>query len=619
MIKLFSLLIYIVGLLLCQVMVAADKPEKPNVILILVDDLGWQDVGTYDIDEPSPYETPYLDQLAREGVQFWQGYSPAPTCAPSRGAIIAGKHPARLQRTHVVGGAPPMVNHINHPIMSPWYSGRLPISEVTIPEALKTNGYYTGHIGKWHIAINHNAYPQPLDHGFDYTRSERGATKPQNPHRLTDFATTDANDPYRLDENGFPFHQNNQDALDFLEAAKDKPFFLYYATWLVHTPIHTRSEALLRKYCEKIGVPYPEDPKAWTTPGQTNPYYAAMVEMLDYYVGQVVTYLKETDDPRWPGHKLIENTYIIFTSDNGGMEGGKEGIFTDNYPLDKGKINAKEGGTRVPFIIKGPGILANIQSDVLVNGLDFYPTILSWTGTPKPAEHHLDGADLSTLLVTNPQDAQLVKEPTGEVRNSIMHHFPHGGGAMHSTLRIGGYKLIRNFDYHRREPLELYQLYNDAGERVDIEEMNNLATKMPEKAAEMNQLLQERLESMDASFPYFNPNAKAKLPHSDKVCKVIDSGKKGNQAWVNYQENGNKVKQVDLLYTPNGGDRYEEWFRVKATMAEGTAYADLPSEATHYIFNLVDEHQFLVDYPDMGAAKDYKKSGIFSPKAIINK
>ena len=208
------------------------RPEKPNVVLLLIDDLGWQDVKCYDIDAPSPYETPNIDKLAKDGILFWQAYSPAPTCSPTRGAILSGKHPARLQRTHVVGGYPPLPdNESSSTLITPWFSGRLATKEKIIPETLKENGYYTGHIGKWHIAVEHNASPTAIEHGFDHSQSDRGVTK-NTPNRLgsEQFATNDLNDPYRLDENGFPKDQNNINALNFLKKANsDKPFFLYYA------------------------------------------------------------------------------------------------------------------------------------------------------------------------------------------------------------------------------------------------------------------------------------------------------------------------------------------------------------------------------------------------------
>lgn len=601
------------SLMLTCALFANERP-KPNVLLILADDLGWQDVKCYDIDEPSPYETPNLDRLASEGVMFWQAYSPAPTCAPSRGSILAGQHPARLKRPHVVGGAPPIPNHEKAwSMIAPWYRGRLPLSNIIIPEVLKTNGYYTGHVGKWHIAIDHHAFPQPKDHGFDFTRSERGATGGKRKDRLSDFATKAKDDPYRLDENNFPYHQNNVDALNFIKDNKDKPFFLYYATWLVHTPIHTRSLPLLEKYCKKLGIDLPKDPKGWKLQGQQNPYYAAMVEMLDYYVGQIFTYLKETDDPRWPGHKLIENTYIIFTSDNGGMEGHPGEVITDNYPLDKGKINAQEGGTRVPLIISGPKIPAGVQTDVIANGMDFFPTILSWTKTNKPSRLHFDGADLSQALVQNPKDPKLISETNNEVRNSVMHHFPNSA-SMHSTFRLDGWKIIRNYQPNK-PPLELYQLYDKSGKRVDIEESNNLASKIPEKAQELDRMLQERLDEMDADYPYKNPYYSRKMAGSNQVPIAVKATQEGRKVTLTYQDKGNKVDKAYLMYTFNGDQRSEEWHRVDAKIENGQVSAKLPKGATHYIFNLVDDKNFLVSYPRMGQVGDFKR-GNYSSKAI---
>ena len=302
------------------------RPEKPNVLLMLVDDLGWQDVVCYDIDEPCPYETPNMDRLAKRGVLFKNGYSPSPVCSPSRCAIMSGKHPARTMSTTVASGKPPMPFHPQHSFIPPWCRGGMDSQNTTIAEALKDNGYKTSHVGKWHIAVNHYAFPQPTDEGFDFTTHVPGNSQARGvqngmPNRLQGFATKKENDPYRLDENGYPRDHVTEEALRFLRENKQAPMFLYYASWLVHTPIQTRSKKLLEKYCEKLGVDYPSDPAAWTMDGQRNPYYCAMVETLDYYVGRLIGYLERTDDPRWPGHKLIENTYIIFSSDNGGMEG----------------------------------------------------------------------------------------------------------------------------------------------------------------------------------------------------------------------------------------------------------------------------------------------------------
>lgn len=612
-------------LIACTAMLAAaDRPAKPNIVLILTDDLGWQDVKCYDIDEPSPMETPRIDALAKKGVQFWQAYSPAPTCAPSRCAIMSGNHPARAQKTHVVGGAPPAPNHLTGwQMMEPWYSGRMPANEVTLAKVMKKNGYVTGHAGKWHMAIDHHAFPHPEDQGFDWTRSNRGTTSPAKPHRLTGFATDRADDPYRLDKNGFPYHQNSEDALTFLKENHAKPFFLYYATWLVHTPIHTRSEQLLNKYVKKLGVELPENPNEWKGEGQTNPFYCAMVEQLDYYVGKLIQYLETTEDPRWQGHMLSENTYIIFTSDNGGMEGHPGEIITDNYPLDRGKISAMEGGTRVPLIITGPGIKAGVQSDVMVNGLDFYPTILSLSGVAKPEGKSFDGCDLSELLLENPQDPTLVRESDGAVRDTMVWHFPHSV-ALESTIRIGGFKLVRNYS-HLNSPktpeLELFHLYETKDgkqERVDIEEAKNLADSMPGKARQMNRRLTEILTEMKASYPYYNPYYSKPLPNKEKVCAVLSHTQKGDTVEVTYQERGAKVVHADLIYTLNGGERYEEWFRAPADLLPGMkAAVKLPEGTTHYFINLIDENNFLRSYPEVLDEKNKNLgNAIFAERAL---
>ena len=203
-----------------------ERPKKPNVVLILADDLGWQDVGCYDIDEPTPMETPNIDALAKSGVQFWQGYSPAPTCAPTRCAMLSGRHPAVLQKTHVVGGNPPTpYNETAHPIMDPWYSGRLKLEEVTIAEALKANGYmYLGTLanGTWQLIIMHFLNQRIKGSTL---HNHLGASAAMRPHRLTGFATNAEGDPYRKDKSGFPKDQTTLDAIHFMDESKDNPFF----------------------------------------------------------------------------------------------------------------------------------------------------------------------------------------------------------------------------------------------------------------------------------------------------------------------------------------------------------------------------------------------------------
>jgi uncharacterized sulfatase len=387
----------------------------------------------------------------------------------------------------------------------------------------------------------------------------------------------------------------------------------------VHTPIHTRSERLLKKYCEKLGVELPENPEDWKGEGQTNPFYCAMVEELDYYVGQMFDYLATTEDPRWPGHMLSENTYIIFSSDNGGMERMPTEIITDNYPLNRGKLSAMEGGVRVPLIIVGPGIDADMQSDVMINGLDFYPTILSWTGSQAPEGKAFDGCDLSELLTSDPTDPELVKGDDGAVRDTMLWHFPNSQ-AMESTIRIGDFKLVRNYDHVANvnlPELELYRLYETKkGEQVrsDIEELKDLATSMPEKAQAMNSELCERLSEMKASYPHYNPYFKGALPNKNKVPSVLSDTKTGQLVEFVYQENGAKVVRAELMYTLNGGVFGEEWFRAPATLLPNDKIsATLPEGTTHYVIILIDENNFLVSYPDVEKATRTKNA---SPTAL---
>jgi arylsulfatase A-like enzyme len=593
--------------------IPAHAAPTPNIVLMLADDLGWQDVKCYDIDEPCPMETPHIDALAARGVLFKNGYSPAPTCAPSRCAIMSGTHPARAQKTQVLGGDPPTAP-LNAPMISPWYSGRMPENELTLAKVLRQHGYATGHAGKWHMAKDHFSFPGPLDQGFDFTSHRSGfdvrGVQSGMKNRIKDFATDQPKDPYRLDAGGFPSDPVTTAALEFMETNKAKPFFLYYATWLVHTPIQSRSKALLEKYCEKLGVDFPTNPDGWPLEGQKNPYYCAMVEALDHYVGQLIEFLEATDDPRNPGHKLIDNTYIFFTSDNGGNEGGHGDFITDNAPLDKGKTSAKEGGVRVPFLVSGPGIPAGKQSDVMVNGLDFYPTILSMSGIAKLKGKTLDGADLLPLLTGTVGDPSLVLDQHGKPRTEMIWHYPHGGAtSFQSTIRTGDFKLIRNYDTHNEKvpPLELYRLAetkNGKTASVDIQEAKNLASEMPEKSAAMNARLTEILSEMKASLPYWNPDFKFALPNKEKAPTVTEHKVDGHTITATFQENGARVVRADVIYAMHGGEKAEEWFRAFGKINKGVVKATLPPEATHAYINLVDENNFLVSHPKPVQASD---------------
>ncbi|MFM8983574.1 MAG: sulfatase-like hydrolase/transferase, partial [Spartobacteria bacterium] len=320
------------------------------------------------------------------------------------------------------------------------------------------------------------------------------------------------------------------------------------------------------------------------------------------------------------GHKLIDNTYIFFTSDNGGMEGSYNEVITDNAPLDRGKMSAKEGGVRVPFLVAGPGIAGGKESDVVVNGLDFYPTILSMSGIAKPEGKNLDGADLLPLLTSAADDPSLVLDQHGKPRTEMVWHYPHGGAtSFQSTIRTGDFKLIRNYDTHSGNvpPLELYRLTetkNGKPVRVDFEESKNLADEMPEKAATLNARLTEILTEMKASLPYWNSDCKFALPNKEKVPAVTGINVDGHTVTATFQENGARVVHADVVYATHGGEKAEEWFRASSEIENGVVKATLPPEATHAYINLVDENHFLVSHPKPVPAPD--KNNTYANAAI---
>ena len=254
------------------------------------------------------------------------------------------------------------------------------------------------------------------------------------------------------------------------------------------------------------------------------------------------------------------------------------------------------------------------QTDVMVSGLDFYPTILSWVGAEPAKAKKLDGSDISRLLTQDPTDASLVAGKDGKPRDTMVWHFPNSV-AFESTIRVGDYKLVRNYNHAHDPsavPLELYRLYKTANGqqvRVDIEESNNLADADPKRAREMNDRLTEVLEEMQASYPYNNPAFRGAGPKGKLVATVSSHEQNDRNVNSRFQEHGAKVVRANLIYTQNGNARYEEWFRIPATLAGGNAVtAVLPEGTTHYIINLIDENNFLVSYPDVPGGNHMNKT-----------
>ncbi len=572
---------------------------QPNIVIFYADDLGWQDTPLNDIGDTVPWETPNMLSLAAEGAKFSQAYSPAPTCAPSRAAMLSGRNVIKTKLTQVSGGKLPGLTNAqaHNKLIGPYIPKRMDVEEFTIAEALSSAGYVSAHIGKWHIA-GANGFPEAIHQGFNAQETGRGMHQNMG-DRWTGYATDAANDPFQIDADGRPFDSVTEDALIFMDENKSEPFFMYMSTWLVHTPIQTRDSALLAYYCDKLGIDVPTGDIDFTTGGHTNPYYGAMIGTLDWSLGKVVDFLKETDDPRHPGMKLFETTYIIFSSDNGASEMDGDEIVTDNFPLDLGKTSSKEGGIRVPLVITGPEIPVN-EFDNVVNGLDFFPTILSLTGTTvaDSISDDFDGVDLSPLLK---EESVIVADVDGNERTDLFWHYPNANDEKaKSSIRSGNYKLYKKYV---DSSYEAYQLYNDDGSLNDIEEFINVIDLMPvSEKDEMIAKLEAFLTDNNARYPTWNPDYSepdAPLPNQLLVPAVtsLSYDQDANIATTTVANSSGEaaITFATLLYKENDATQNDEWFEYEVTTINGNSIsADVPENATAIAFNMIDENNFLV-------------------------
>jgi arylsulfatase A-like enzyme len=440
----------------------ADPAVRPNIVLILIDDLGWRDLGVMGSEY---YETPNIDKLAGQGMLFTQAYANAPNCAPSRASLLSGQYPPRHGIYTV--GSPARGSARNRrliPVENRTYLAR---DVVTIAEALQAAGYVTGHFGKWHLG---GPGYLPTDQGFDVNvaGSELG-TPPSyfHPYRgpsgqLLDLAQRGAASEYLTD-------RLTNEALQFLEQHATQPFFLYLSHYAVHTPIRAKDQDVAR-FRNKPAVG-----------GQGDPTYAAMVYSVDESVGSVVAKLEELG--------IARKTVVFFFSDNGGF-----GPVTSMAPLRGSKGMLYEGGIREPLIASWPGVVeGGSVTRIPVIGSDLYPTILEIAAVEPPAGHILDGISLVPLMTDR-------EEPQ---KRALFWHFPAYLEADRSVtgpwrttpagaVRRGRYKLLHYFEENR---LELYDLEQDVGER------HNLAAMQPDTTSELLRLLAEWRATTGAPLP----------------------------------------------------------------------------------------------------------------------
>ena len=468
--------IFVLFFTLASAGVAIAAPRPPNVIVILVDDMGQTDAACYG---SRLYATPHIDQLAKDGVRFTDGYSACTVCSPTRAALLTGKYPARLRITDWIAGH----DKPKAKLKIPDWQKFLPFEEITLAEQLKSAGYATASIGKWHLTpglkSGDDAY-YPEKHGFDINVG--GYARGQPPSYFSPYGIPTLTEGPKGE---FLTDREAAEAVKFMEANKDRPFFIYLPHYAVHTPLAGKPE-VIAQYKGKID--------ADATLKQRNATYAALVSSVDDALGTIRANLRRL--------KLEDNTVIFFTGDNGGLL-----PITENSPYRAGKGSAYEGGVRVPLIALWPGVTkpGSIEATPAIT-LDLYPTVLEMTGV-KPLTAQVDGRSLAPVLRGGKLD-----------RDAIYWHYPHyhpGGATPYSAIRKGNLRLVHFYEDDRDE---LYDLAQDIGET------KNLAATQPEKTKELRTQLDGWLKSIDAQFPTANPNydptpAKAKGPATKKAAK----------------------------------------------------------------------------------------------------
>jgi arylsulfatase A-like enzyme len=441
--------------------------RTPNLVFILADDLGWADLACYGSDL---HETPHLDQLAAQGVRFTNAYSAAPVCTPTRASLLTGKHPARLRMTIWREAS---AERGNRELLEPVTCGDLPRTETTLAEILSQAGYYTAHVGKWHLG---SAEYYPEAHGFAVNIGGTLWGAPQSffyPYRgdqyFSDWRYVPDLEPGR--EGDYLTDRFTDKALEIIEGVGERPFYLNLWYHSVHTPIEGKPE-LVAKYRGKVVA----------GSNHVNPDYAAMVASLDENVGRVLQKLVDCG--------IADRTLVVFCSDNGGfvnLSRLQPGMaVTSNAPLRSGKGSLYEGGIRVPCIVRWPGGTAQgATCHEPIYSCDLLPTVLRALGIDAVLPPQLDGLDISPLF-RSPE--------TRLARDTLYFHYPHYYPTTTpvSAVRERDWKLL---EYYEQGQVELYNLATDIGES------RNLAAEHPDVVSRLQGKLHTWLTEVDAQLP----------------------------------------------------------------------------------------------------------------------
>lgn len=441
---------------------SATKSSRPNIVFILADDLGYMDIGA---NNPKTfYETPNIDGLARTGMRFTAGYSACAVCSPTRASIMTGKYPPRVGITDYIGR-----NRPDKMLPAP-NADHLALEEITIAERLRDAGYTNFFAGKWHLGAGKYG---PGAQGF--------ASDLVGPSQFF-YPKTDLPPPDKTND-GKTTDRIADEAIRFIDASKEKPFYAYLPFQAVHIPISARPELIAKYERKKTSAP----PNTWGHDRnsdirlvQNHAGYAAMLEQFDSAIGRVLAALERNG--------LSERTIVIFTSDNGGLATA-EGHPTANLPLRAGKGWPYEGGVRVAWIVRAPGITKpGSVCDAPVISTDFYATLLELTGQSRKLAPK-DSVSFKQLLAGGKAS-----------RAPLFWHYPHygnQGGAPYGAVRDGDWKLI---EWYEDGKLELFNLRDDIGEQ------NNLASQQPKLVAKLQAKLKTWRKDVNALMPTPNPN-----------------------------------------------------------------------------------------------------------------
>ncbi len=423
------------GLCLFAMLSSCKQEEKPNILFILADDLGFSQLGCYG---SSYYQTPNIDKLAKEGLRFTNAYAACSVSSPTRASLMTGKYPARLHLTDFIPGN----NRNDFLLTQPEWQKFLPLEEITVAEILRDAGYNTAIYGKWHLSVE---YLPPAS--LPYNPDKQGFNETFVTHKpskgLAQSWQDSEHDAHNVDT-------LTNLAIDFLQKNKSNPFLLFISHNTIHNPLKEKAVAI-EKYKNRRDSEKPEN----------NPVIGAMIERLDQSCGKIFEKIKELG--------LEEKTIIIFLSDNGGLQ--SDAMQT---PLRAGKGWLYEGGIRVPMIIKWKN---NIQpskvSQSIISSIDFFPTLLEIAGIDTYPEN-VDGKSMVPIL----------KNPETEIHEYLYWHYPHyHNGPPSAAIRYDNWKLIEWYENSLQSTgkpaFELYDLRNDIGETINLSDsLKNITMKL---------------------------------------------------------------------------------------------------------------------------------------------